>query len=321
MPAGVEGVQREEGFWAGQALTDSRGAFTFLGVPTGSYMLKATWFPTPVTVFTPATTIESGGIVVSSTATQSTIPESAGGLGDHVYFASMPITVGDRPMRNLSVTLREASKLSGQIRFEGTKAAPAGDQLTRGAITLEPLDTRPSGFHPSPKAVIDATGRFKVEGLIPSRYVLNASGFPGWTLKSATAKARDISDESLVVSEEDVADVEVTFTDQAASIAGTVRDANGSTDASADVLVFAAEEEKRSSPRRQQLVRASRNGVYSIGGLPPGDYFIAAVDDRLTGEWPDPSFMNVLARFATRVAIADGGARTVDLRTISATIK
>jgi hypothetical protein len=61
--------------------------------------------------------------------------------------------------------------------------------------------------------------------------------------------------------------------------------------------------------------------VYSIGGLPPGDYFIAAVDDRLTGEWPDPSFMNVLARFATRVAIADGGARTVDLRTISATIK
>jgi hypothetical protein len=186
--------------------------------------------------------------------------------------------------------------------------------VARGAITFDMIDTRPTGFRPSPKAVIDPSGSFQVEGLIPSRYVVSATGFAGWTLKSALVKGRDISDEPFLVSD-DIADIEVVLTDQPASIAGVVRDASGAPDSSADVMVFSADDAKRSSPRRQTMVRVSRAGTYAVNGLPPGDYYVAALDDRLTAEWPSPSFLEALTRVATRVS-TDGGARTLDLRTI-----
>ena len=315
MPAGLDGVLREDGFWASMTLTDARGVFLFAAVPPGSYVLKATWFPTPMTVFTQSVTLEGAGGVITSSATGTTVAAPAGTLGDHTYFASQPITVGDRPIRDLAVTLREAPKAGGRIRFEGTTPPPTAEQLARGAMTFDMIDTRPMGFRPSPKAVIDPSASFQVEGLIPSRYAVTVTGFAGWTLKSALVKGRDISDEPFLVSGDDIADIEVTLTDQPASIAGVVRDASGAPDASADVMVFSADDAKRSSPRRQTLVRASRAGTYAVNGLPPGDYYVAAVDDRLTAEWPSPSFLEALARVATRVS-TDGGARTLDLRTI-----
>ena len=56
-------------------------------------------------------------------------------------------------------------------------------------------------------------------------------------------------------------------------------------------------------------------GEYSIGGLPPGEYYVVALPDDKASEWRDPGSLRALARVATQVAIRDGEQKTQDLRT------
>ena len=95
----------------------------------------------------------------------------------------------------------------------------------------------------------------------------------------------------------------------------------GNADANSDVLVFAADPARRTSARRRALLRVSTSGVYSLSALPAGDYFVVAIDDRVAGEWPDPKFLEVLSRIATRVVLTDGESRTVDLKTVGPLIR
>jgi len=63
------------------------------------------------------------------------------------------------------------------------------------------------------------------------------------------------------------------------------------------------------------LVSPSQTGMYSIVGLPPAEYlFVAAPEDMLTN-WRRPETIEVLATQATRVALARGDVKHIDLRT------
>jgi hypothetical protein len=49
-------------------------------------------------------------------------------------------------------------------------------------------------------------------------------------------------------------------------------------------------------------------------GLPPGDYFLAALTDVEPGDWQDASFLAQLVAASVRVTIAEGGQTVQDLR-------
>jgi protocatechuate 3,4-dioxygenase beta subunit len=54
-------------------------------------------------------------------------------------------------------------------------------------------------------------------------------------------------------------------------------------------------------------------GQFSIGTLPPGDYYIVAIPDEYTGEWQDPAYLELLARAGVRFSISPGERKTVDI--------
>ena len=57
-----------------------------------------------------------------------------------------------------------------------------------------------------------------------------------------------------------------------------------------------------------------------IGNLPPGEYYVAAVDwmqgTEGFGEWQDPAFLNAIAPRATRVTLTEGQAVSITPRLI-----
>jgi hypothetical protein len=65
--------------------------------------------------------------------------------------------------------------------------------------------------------------------------------------------------------------------------------------------------------RRIRSLRANETGVYSVRGVPAGDYYLVAVPDADIGDFPDPRMLDTLAGVATRVSMAPSERKTQDL--------
>ena len=60
--------------------------------------------------------------------------------------------------------------------------------------------------------------------------------------------------------------------------------------------------------------RPANDGVFSVRGLPAGEYFLAALTDVERDEWFDPAFLRQLVPAAMKVTLADGEKKTQDIR-------
>ena len=88
--------------------------------------------------------------------------------------------------------------------------------------------------------------------------------------------------------------------------------------ADADVVVFPADHQRWKeflNARRARSVRVSKTGMYTVQGLPPGDYYVVAIGSTSTREWQDPKFLEAAAAVATRITVLVGDKKTLDLVT------
>ena len=205
----------------------------------------------------------------------------------------MPVTVGDNDVTGLNVALRAGARVSGRVQFEGTKPPPPPEQLLRTNVSL--LSNEPRSFAvPLPIVRVDAEGRFTSGGFTAGRYQVNGNvpplqigpmGVPGtpsgWTFKSATLNGKNLADEPLEIDGDDISGVVVTFTDRTSSLGGTVTDATGKPDTTAEVVIFPADNQgwRQGLPntRRIRIGRVTQTGSYEFGNVPAGDYHVAAI--------------------------------------------
>ena len=158
-------------------------------------------------------------------------------------------------------------------------------------------------------------GRFILKGVHPGRYVIRAYVPTGWYLKSATHAGQDVADEPFEISS-DITDLVVTIANRAAQVTGVITRSDGTPAPEAAVVLFPVEQARRiwsRAPRLLQQVRPGPDGQYVIRGLPAGEYFLATVRESQMDAWPDPKFLDSLARTAVRLLLADGEARSVPL--------
>jgi hypothetical protein len=60
--------------------------------------------------------------------------------------------------------------------------------------------------------------------------------------------------------------------------------------------------------------RPNQDGRYTLRGLPPHDYLVAAVKDMEVGQAQDPEFLESLRTRAIRVSLSEGETRVQDLK-------
>jgi hypothetical protein len=111
------------------------------------------------------------------------------------------------------------------------------------------------------------------------------------------------------------------MTDRAPTLSGSVRDAQGLPSSSAAVVLFPADRDGWQNygltPDRIRMTKLSTAGGYRLTGLLVGDYFVVALDESQADAWKDPAFLEAAARSATRVTLAWGDARTLDLTRVT----
>jgi hypothetical protein len=216
------------------------------------------------------------------------------------------------------VRLDPGFTFSGRVVFSGARAQPSPQELARLTIAASAIGPQPVS---SPlRGRVTGDGTFQTSGYAPGRYVLNASIMAGWTLRSITAGGRDVSVEPTELGG-DVTGLVVTFTDAPAELAGTIVNAQGAPHATSEVLVFPADSDTWMqgyfSSRRVRLTPGASSGTYAVTGLPPGDYFVAALDSGDTEEWQDAAFLERVRRSAIRVTLRDGEKTTQALRVVA----
>ena len=289
----------------GYAVTDTRGRFAFLGVPSGAYVIRAYRIQPSGPLFIPPAAGGPPGTRVEA------IEPSASPLP--WWFGELAVTVGSSHVDGLAMMMQPGARVSGRVVFEGDTPPPAAARLQQVVMSIRPQFGLSEG--PPNEARANAQAQFATQGFAPGRYVVQTVTSPGpeWTLASIRFGTTDVVGQAFTIGTQDVGDVTITFTDKTITLAGEVRAAeSGPTEAT--VVLFPADHQawvaSGMSPRRTAVaVTSPTGGAYQLRVPLPGEYLVVAIPPDIAPEI-DGEFAKRFSAAGVRVSLAAGDAKT-----------
>jgi hypothetical protein len=236
--------------------------------------------------------------------------------GSPTLWSVFDLTVDGADRTDLALRLLPGLKVTGRYVFERGSALPADPAtLNLSLVATSPLPGVSSTF----RAVMQADGTFQVPSLAPGSYLVRAdtpAGTP-WVVKSAIVDDRDLADRPLpaVAGAGEVSDVVVTFSHRGAEISGRLIDASGRPVTRYSIVVFTQDRTLwLPHARRIRSAQPATDGSFAIGGLPAGEYAIAAVEEIQSDELADPAFLSQLLASSFKVTLGEGERKQQDLK-------
>ena len=277
------------------ARIDRDGAFEFPNVPPGEYVIRA---------FKDRTNTWTEG-----------------------EFASLFVTVNGTDVTGLALRTSPGSTISGRIMIDGAAS------ITTRSIELAPLPLDPDRSAPqTARADVHDDWTFEIGGINGPRRLRLVDAPRGWTLKAIYLNGVDVTDTPLPfdTAAQSVKGLDVVLTDHVTEISGPAADGSGRPIAPSSVIAFSVDRELWYQDSRfirrgaasptcwwapGRMCPGSR---FAIIGLPPGEYFVAAVARMaFEDERQDPEFLDSIARQATRILLTEGQKATIDPKLIS----
>lgn len=320
LPADAGALQESARLETAETTSGPDGRFTLLGVPPGRYAVSVLRVPqaTSTTANQLSTVVRTGA---GSTSVRSVSgARRTGEVPDApTLWAEQTLTVGEGDVAGIALELREGARVTGRLEFAGDAPAPAPEALARMAVQLTPADGPPDSAFLRPPAVAE-DGTFRTLGFPPGRYFVSVLSAPSpggqWLVKSAMLGGRDLVDRPLQLEADDVGGVVITLTDRLGELTGTVV-LTSNVDEDALVIAFPAEARdwiaNGMPASRTGATRTSAEGRFTLSGLRPGSYLVAAVPAGTEIDLQDSDVVNQLARLGTRVEVPERGSTSVRL--------
>jgi hypothetical protein len=260
------------------------GGFSFPGVLPGSYLVKAQGTP--------------GG---------------QKGVAGGEMWASVNVNVDDRGTQDVVLTMQRGVTVSGRLTLADL---PANADRSAIRLRLYPVSSPTDWEMPIIPLALDASGSFRASNVLPGTYRFTIAGVPeGWVIGTATFSERDAADFHLHVDGSRDLTGELKLTSALGTLTGRLTNIDNSPAPHHTVIVFPADQSMwLPSSRRIHVVQPGVDGTYSLRGLVPGDYRVAAVLDPEPGRHFDREYLTLLASTAASVTISANDTRTVDLR-------
>ena len=296
--AATTALERSHAVGVTVSLTD--GSFSFLAVPPGDYVIKAWRLPSSLVIGTDPLPAEP------------------------TLWASVPISVGEKPVTNVAVTLRTGSSIRGRVVHDGTAAPIPPVQLqTPLSVAFEPNWSLAFGARLAIR--VNASYEFATHGLppgicfpvLPNQFLSPARG---WFFESAVLDGRDLMTSPIVIEPStDVTGVVITLSDRRTTLSGSVTNASGQPHTSAAVVVFPADLRAWTDGGLPPLAAfstvVSQTGTFSMD-VRPGEYFVAAIDEARLPDWRTEATVRALSTQGVRVKINRGENAGQTLRVI-----
>jgi hypothetical protein len=240
-----------------------------------------------------------------------------GGPGSEApEFASMRLTVGNEDVSGINLVTSKGATVNGAI----VTATGSTGTLNLAGVMVIPQAPRPNmvmaGGGP---AKVEQNGTFRIQ--VPGERLFRVMNLPPtWMLKSVTLNGDDITDKPVEFkANEEVTGLEIVVTDRVPEVNGKVTTARGEPTRDYTVVIFPEDSKKWGFPSRYiRSGRADQEGLFKIRALPPDEPYLAvAVDYLEEGEGGDPEFLEQMKDRATRLSIADGEIKALDLKLIT----
>jgi hypothetical protein len=275
-------LNRKDEF-SGSALIDPQGHFFFRSQPAGTYELVA---------------------------------RMQDDSGDNtIEYASMPVTLVDRDLDDVVVSMKPTVNLAGRVVFDAAPApAIAADALS---IRVQPKDGSMRSVIPVHPATVAADFTFTLRRLAGELIVRPNGGLNNWFLKAVLLGGRDVTDVPTEFHAEDSGRLEVLLTTRASEVTGNVTNEQGEPPVNCTVVLFG--EDKATwfpSSTRVRVTYAGRDGRFSIKGLRGGRYYVIAapLNRGLNSRSVDAAALAPLVKDATPLVLGDDEQRVVDLK-------
>jgi len=260
-----------------QTDTDASGAFTFAGVPAGSYVV----------------TLEQ-----ARTGRAATDQPAA--------WARVGVTVAATDVADLVVAASPGLRVSGRIQLAD------GDSVSSMPARMPVFLNSPGRSTVS--AVVSDGATFAAGNLLPGPYTFDVNASPGWSVGWLEIDGRRVTNRAIDLGR-DAQNVVLLITRRLGRVTGTL--GGDVTARPVRVLLFpAASAEWTSTAHEHSGFRAAlpdMDGSFSIASLPPGDYFAVAVpDDQFDPRWRRVA-LQVLSSIAVRLTVQPSATTRVDV--------
>jgi Carboxypeptidase regulatory-like domain len=194
----------------------------------------------------------------------------------------------------------------GQVASDDGTPVPGVDRFT--------VRARPLNWMWTTVGRVNADGTFEMKGVIGS-VVLSIGTLTGdWTLKTVEHNGRNLADAPIDVRHGEMLNgVRVVLTNRPTHVRGGLLDEKQQP-SDGTVVIFPEDPSRwREDSRTVRAARPDQKGEFSIKGLPPGKYLIAAVEYVQDGQWFDPEFLAELRPRAERLSLAEAESKRIDL--------
>jgi len=228
--------------------------------------------------------------------------------------ATLKITVTGEEIKDLQLVAVKPSLVRGRLIVD--PAAAQRLQTTAVAITMLPLEQQMmmmGGLVPG-KVTDDFTFELRSS---PGKYRVGSINMPqGFSIRAVRLGGVDVTDSGVEIKpNEEVTGLEVELTDRLTTILGLVSNPRGEPSKDYSAIVFAQDSEQwTANSRYRSSGRPDQDGRYRIAGLPPGRYYIVAVDHLEPGQASDPEFLERIRGKATTFSLSEGETKSIDLK-------
>jgi hypothetical protein len=227
-------------------------------------------------------------------------------------FGAFTLSVGGRSASGVDMTLLPGARVEGLVAWEGQSPKPADLSEVRVRAPL----TDGSMFGDALTGNIRADDSFVIRGAMIGGHLIRVENLSApWSLKAVYYRGQDVTDIPLSFSLGEQVAVRIVLSDQSTRIDGRVISSEDDDFESYRVVAFPANQLYwRPSSRHVKLARPDREGRFSIAGLPPAIYYLAAARDVDEGDIGDPRALDRLTAGATTLRLLEGEHAVQDLR-------
>lgn len=228
--------------------------------------------------------------------------------------AILPVTIPSSDIEIAPFRTSAGSTIRGQVTAEGGLLPPLVGQW----LDVAPADAELMPFTtPRPWTVrTGSDGSFEISGLQGRVRFVGTGAIPfGWWLKSVTIDGRNATDTPVVFTARGLrADVDGVLSTDGAEISGRALDGRKEPVATYVAVAFAVNRAQwYPGSRHLRAALPEANGEFRLGALPPGDYFVVALDRFDASSIEDSVVLQRLLPLARRVTMSAGQRLAIDL--------